>query len=433
MANFVGNLTIEPTPADLMVARRRVECSVCAFGGNLNHANDASRALAITTAGSKMTDDDKAPSATVTPSSSDGSSGTARIVSRARMKYEEALAGRYYENESRLSWEFEEFPPIEIEDNDNKHKNNDDDAHLKADRDHHDSQSEDENYCKAVNGGGATSNQDGSLDAPASPQPKMKYRCKLCGQPKQNHNCPYQQSLARSIGVNVYPTVNAFAADEPGIIAPPLTEMNNFFDLKDPSSTETSPERPTPDRSHLGTTTIDSAPPLNQVTPDVMRSNVRSVHGTPSTPSRTPRKRNTIPSSAHSSSKKRSFMQYYSGLDTQPSDMLFMDTMELVPEQYRPVTVSKIAKSSEAYKYPALPLPYAQRKRLSDNLFALSNEVPKLTVECAAVLREAREKDMWDLAVAELMTQVIVINHCSDGDHCFDGLRQYLLSLGIAC
>jgi hypothetical protein len=70
---------------------------------------------------------------------------------------------------------------------------------------------------------------------------------------------------------------------------------------------------------------------------------------------------------------------------------------------------------------------------LSDNLFSLSNEVPKLTDECAQVLREAREKDMWDLAVAELMTQVIVIIHCPEGDSRFEGLRQYLLTLGIAC
>jgi hypothetical protein len=32
-----------------------------------------------------------------------------------------------------------------------------------------------------------------------------------------------------------------------------------------------------------------------------------------------------------------------------------------------------------------------------------------------------------------LMTQVIVIIHCPEGDNRFEGLRQYLLTLGIAC
>jgi len=40
---------------------------------------------------------------------------------------------------------------------------------------------------------------------------------------------------------------------------------------------------------------------------------------------------------------------------------------------------------------------------------------------------------MWDLAVAELMTQVVIVVHCPDGDTQFDGLRRYLLTLGISC
>jgi hypothetical protein len=114
-------------------------------------------------------------------------------------------------------------------------------------------------------------------------------------------------------------------------------------------------------------------------------------------------------------------------------DLLFMEAMELKQEQFRMVTPSKTSTAPDAYVYPALPLPYAQRKRLSDNLFSLSQKVPQLTKECSAVLREAREKDMWDLAVAELMTQVVVVIHCHDGDSRFEGLRQYLLTLGVAC
>jgi len=118
------------------------------------------------------------------------------------------------------------------------------------------------------------------------------------------------------------------------------------------------------------------------------------------------------------------------------TDLLFVEEMELNPEQFRTVTPSKRVDDEEntaAFTYPALPLPYAQRKRLSDNLFSLSKEIPQLTDECASVLREARERDLWDLAVAELMTQVVVVVHCHDNDMRFEGLQRYLLTLGFSC
>jgi len=308
----------------------------------------------------------------------------------------------------------------------------------------------------------------------SSPQPKMRYRCKLCGQPKQNHTCPYQQSLARSIGVQIYPCVNAFTAAEPGTIAPALSDMNNFVDVKEPGSNESSPSRPSPDRvrrHHAGASgTVTST---TQITPESMRSSPRlhspppSLITSPAAP-RTPSRRNNNNNNNGSGSggggsggggmsrvlgqavavggRKRSHGQMNGSMmmmammmENEPSstttttDLLFLDAMEIKPEQFRVVSASKAMALADAFNYPALPLPYAQRKRLSDNLFSLSNEVPKLTDECAQVLREAREKDMWDLAVAELMTQVVVIIHCPDGDNRFEGLRQYLLTLGIAC
>ena len=129
-----------------------------------------------------------------------------------------------------------------------------------------------------------------------------------------------------------------------------------------------------------------------------------------------------------SQSRKRTHSQLCGG----DEDLLFVDVVDLKPEQFRIITPTKKIPQ-DAYTYPPLPLPYAQRKRLSDNLFALSKEVPQLTDECAVVLREARERDMWDLAVAELMTQVVVIIHCNGDDSRFEGLRHYLLTLGIAC
>jgi len=53
--------------------------------------------------------------------------------------------------------------------------------------------------------------------------------------------------------------------------------------------------------------------------------------------------------------------------------------------------------------------------------------------ECAVVLREARKRDLWDLAMAELMTQVVVVVHYPNTDTSFEGLRRYLLTLGFTC
>jgi len=235
----------------------------------------------------------------------------------------------------------------------------------------------------------------------------------------------------------VYPAVNAFTAAEPGTVAAPLSEMNNFVDLKDsPSMDDNSPNRPTPDKIRRIGTGNSVVGQSTQVTPESLRSSkLHSPSPTPfTTPARPTSRSRTGPSSRHgsSSNKKRPYSQV-GGSSEDPADLLFVEPMELKQEQFRNISHSKARESKEAFCYPALPLPYAQRKRLSDNLFSLSNEVPKLTDECAQVLREARERDMWDLAVAELMTQVIVIIHCPDGDHRFEGLRQYLLTLGIAC
>ena len=357
------------------------------------------------------------------------------------------LPSRYYENDNRLSWEFEENPPIDDMGRDEEEadeRKRVEGKHNDEDKDGDDSKKDDDDE------------EGGSADGDMMPtnegdQPKMRYLCKLCGQPKQNHTCPYQQSLARSIGAMVYPALNAFTASEPGSLAPALAEMNNFISGGDSvSSDSASPSRPSPERvrrmNHGG------APPgtAQQVTPESLRGgNPRGANSPINTPqrSRTPVSSSRIrpgldmhrhhmggppPGASPSSRGKKRGHGQLSGVDEQ-GDLLFVEAIDLKPEQFRIVTASKIVSSPEAFTYPSLPLPYAQRKRLSDNLFSLSKEVPQLTDECAAVLREAREKDMWDLAVAELMTQVVVVVHCHDGDSRFEGLRRYLMTLGISC
>lgn len=406
----------DASPQDIKIARRRVESSVCAFGGN--HGIDTTSGSGRKGAGSSSifrTTEEGTPkkeSATVTPSSSVASPPRSQYA-RSKAKYEEVLPGRYYENESRLSWEFEENPPVEICD--------------EADKDGADGNGDSSSKKNGKNfENGKAVDEDGK-EKPPSPQPKMKYRCKLCGQPKQNHTCPYQQSLARSIGVMVYPAVNAFTAAEPGAIAPALSEMNNSVDIKEQGSVSGEPTpRPTPERSRMSPSAGIQSP--KHVTPDSMRSSPTDL-----SPVNTPKAQNRRTSgSEEQRGTKRSAATMNATKDDQ-GDLLFVESMEIKPQQLITVTPTASVSSADSFTYPALPLPYAQRKRLSDNLFSLSNEVPHLTDECAVVLREARERDMWDLAVAELITQVLVVTRCTDGDNRVEGLAQYLLTLGISC
>jgi len=287
-------------------------------------------------------------------------------------------------------------------------------------------------------------------------QPKMRYRCKLCGQPKQNHTCPYQQSLQRSIGVTVYPSVNAFTACEPGYLTPALSEMNNFVNGQDSIASDITPSRPDRGMTHHPTAPmmvlLPGIPPRN-VSPESLRSAIPHQGSSPlSTLSHTPR-RNPFQTGTYRQypSSKINIRETSLGcLDGRrkrilspgcgasigsnstntTGDRLFADATELRPEQYRIVSTSVL---HDSFSYPLLPLPYTQRKSLSDNLFSLSKGIPQLTDECASVLRKARECDMWDIAVAELMTQVIVVIHCPENDRRLDGLSAYLLSLGFAC
>jgi hypothetical protein len=463
---------IDPSPQDSAMSTRRVASAICAFGGSM--MGDRANSTQAKNKENKQSifrekeDGSKAePAVTVTPSSSSGTPpGTGGQQPRMKHKYDELLPSRYYENENRLSWEFEESPPVgDDEECVMGRKRDDGDTDGISDRrDGSDDPSRvlsspqpndpDKSSSSPTNEDDDDDDEDeDGKKGSSSDQPKMRYRCKLCGLPKQNHTCAYQQSLQRSIGIMIYPAVNAFTSSEPGMLAPALVDMNNFVSTQgESSSTETSPSRPTPDRSRRpGQTTGTPGAGAPNVTPETMRSSNSSSSSTsigartplrsPASQKRKPRGSNMSGGAAMgqrvgtgsppgSSSRKRTHAQMTAAVE---EDLLFVDTMDLKPEQFRIVTPSKKAPGPDAYTYPSLPLPYAQRKRLSDNLFALSKEVPQLTDECAVVLREARERDMWDQAVAELMTQVVVVIHCHDNDTRFEGLRHYLLTLGIAC
>jgi hypothetical protein len=74
-----------------------------------------------------------------------------------------------------------------------------------------------------------------------------------------------------------------------------------------------------------------------------------------------------------------------------------------------------------------------ERKKLVDTLFILSRQIPNFCDECSSILCDARMRGMWDLAVAELLAQLVVGIYCQEGDRRLDGLQQYLLYLCISC
>jgi hypothetical protein len=164
--------------------------------------------------------------------------------------YNDSAPERYYEDESKLSWEIEENPPIEISD-----------------------WEEDDESVKKNEGKRKASAVDNHGDA--------SFHCKLCGSTKRQHDCPFQSSLHRNIGIMVYPAVNAFTATEPGIITPALSEVNNFVDHEYPTES-------TPAKTQELTVGIESYLPM--VTPDSIQRSVNYAGGAWMSSHQSPRK-----------------------------------------------------------------------------------------------------------------------------------------------
>ncbi len=351
---------IGPTSEELALGKRRVESAICAFGGTIKRGAPAKKMQHLSIFRKRE------------PIGTSAESEEKRNT-RKRKKYEEKQKQQYFENGSRLSWEV----TYTFDDDDGPQK-------------------------KRTPSG---------LTVFSSPNRRKKYRCKLCGQLKQNHTCPFEESLLRSIGVMVYPSLNPHVAHEPGSLAPPLIEMNNFAMVGNLSVADNA----------LVTTDEKTIEPKEYMI------NVS-----------TPPRRNEFQVSLENID--RSTTKVNNTAEKNEKDVIksvFQPVMEIAPEQYRTVTPLRereITSETGSYSYPAVPLTHAQRKSASDALFALSKKVPSLTRECAEILKEARKGDQWDLAVAELTTQVICATHCSDSkDYKLEGLRRYLLTLGIAC
>lgn len=349
---------------------------------------------------------------------------------------------------------------------------------------------------------------------------KGKYLCKLCGKPKQNHLCPYEIRLQRSIGIMVYSAINAYSAAEPGKLAPALTDMNNFvsYDTNDQQEhTSTMQLSPTlgvyASVGHQAFQTVTPEQKLrNEGCNDPMQSKemfeALHNHALPASTSDNDenlklqsslsllREREllipqvervcngtTLSATIQVAGTKRNHTQFqesqrpwkgehpeeyqvrtkkdeisYSQLKNKPPDTTkskFVDSVILRPEHFRSVTRDEHGndKSSGSYEYDPVPLPKCERQRLCDTLFHLiTHEIPDMRDECLQVLHEVQQHEMlllsndnqddiddnrtgceWDLAIAELLAQILVGLHCTDDDLQLDGLAKYLMSVGIAC
>lgn len=454
-----GNIATRGNVSEVAIARRRVKSAICAFGGSgytiasatpqedtkTPNGVDSNNASIFRTKKKEENPpvDSPGTTASIPPKSGDCDEGGPK--SEIRKSYDAKLLARFYENNNRLTWEVEEDPPISLSmAQSGSKKRNHPNAQDMSDRIGKKPHVESNLPATPTTekGKSSLSQASGGASSIGSPQGKMKYRCKLCGQPKQNHVCPYKKSLQRSIGTMVYSAVNAYTAAEPGHLAPSLSSMNNFVSKPESSSVASTPSRGgTKPQRTLHPESIKRK--LAHITPQSIRIGTTSPGGSSlSTLESPPRGRTLPPRSAGNNSRrggaKISGMRFPSIASSGSSlsgggNFLFVDASEIRPGQFR--AVAPLPKTEDApYQYASLPLPYGQRKKLSDKLFGMSKEVPNLTDECAHVLREAREKDMWDRAIAELLTQILVVLDCSPEDRKLDGIRRHLLlQYGVAC
>jgi len=364
-----------PTEDELIMARRRLTSAICFFGGGRPQ-----------------------------PTSQELEQMNPLAV-RFRRKYEFLLSRRYRLYENHLSWDLEENPPVgrplrmhPLRSMENKR----------------DSQSiissklEDElKECissskiqKTADGGYSRhdkSNQsDKEDDALPSTQERKKapYHCRLCGQPKQKHDCPFRRDLQRNIGTMIYPVINAYKTDEIGELAPRLSDMNNFV-----SGGYKPPIEPEPKKEE------------DSVKSDASGQNVPD-----------PAKNSKFTTSNPLTKRPKVVVDCSSAITT----------IDILPQQFKNVT-PVLKMSPVAYRYAAVPVVNCRRAKLSHDLFRISEQVPNLTKECALILDEAHEMNLWDQAIAELFAQVLAIIHCPVGDHKLDGLSAHMKSLGIAC
>jgi hypothetical protein len=391
-----------PSEEDLVVARRRLISAVCFYGGNRPKASEEALAR-------------------MHP-----------MALRNRRRYEFLLSRRYTLHDDNISWNIEENPPVgrplKKAKPDAVISNGRAEAPEQASSDSTLSQqmlnsgsdvtdgksSPKVNNDQSAKGSVKKGGEEVTSTLSGQERKKAPYHCRLCGQPKQKHDCPFLKDLQRNIGTMIYPVINAFKTDEVGKLAPRLLEMNNFVAGRYCAPIESESEKVKAEKE------TEEEPEQHEQQKDGPGKNKRSA----------------LDSSLQSSKKgkqdaKPSPKRPKLTIDcTEPESTVA--TVEILPQQYKAVT-AVLKVSPVAYRYAYVPVVKSQRVKLSDDLFAISEQTPNLTKECAEILDEAQEMSMWDQAAAELFAQVLAIVHCPVGDHRLDGLSKHLHGLGVAC
>ncbi len=368
-----------PSESDLTTAKKRIQSAICAFGGRINSKVEeehppVEKVVSFSRQNSKSSifrsrsDDASKPTST---SSALKRKRKNKSVLR-REKYEKKLRDQYFENGNRLSWDVQHSLKLTL-------------SGAKT--------FDEEDNCNI-----ASTKTSTKTDKDVESNRPTKYKCTLCGALKKKHVCTNQPTILRSIGVNVYPAVNAYTADEPGSLTCALSEMNNFI-------TSSS-------NGICGLTSEEVGREFTKIPAQVKVTSSKIIY---------PHLRKSIlsgPSKTEEESHNHS------------TTLIFQPSMEITNDQY--LNVNSIPAGD--YTYPAVPLTFGQRKSMSDALLSISKSVPELTRACALILKDARKKNQWDQAVAELMAQVLCILKCSSSkDYSLEGLKRYLMEFAISC
>jgi hypothetical protein len=391
---LIRPMTTGPSVEDLATAKRRIQSAICAFGGSINskmenEGEDAEKLDTITQNKSKSSIFRKKCSDASRSSLSSSLKETGlkrKRKSLRREKYEEMLRDQYFEHGNRLSWDVQHSLKLTLSG-----------AKTFDEEDNSDSSSNKQN-------------SDKMDKEPESSRP-TKYKCTYCGTLKKKHVCTNRPTILRNIGVNVYPAVNSYTADEPGSLTFALSEMNNFIPLSNSDVCHFISEEVGRKKAALPAQAKSLPPkfPMLMTTPYLRTSLL------PNPPKR----------------HQKSYRDKEAESRRNPLNLIFQPSMEITHDQYLKV---KTLPTDRDYIYPAVPLTFRQRKSISDALLSMTKSVPQLTHACAIVLKDARKKNQWDQAVAELMSQVLCILKCSlSKDFSLEGLRLYLLELGISC
>ncbi|KAK1742696.1 hypothetical protein QTG54_006293 [Skeletonema marinoi] len=383
-----------PSEIDLTTAKRRIQSTICAFGGTINSKKEeehppVEKLVSFSGHNSKSSIfRSRSSDATSKPSKSSSTSSKSAGLKRKkknksilrRERYEKKLRDQYFENGNRLSWDVQHSLRLTL--------------------------SGAKTFDEEDNSDSSVTKPSTKTDSDFESNRPTQYKCTLCGALKKKHVCTNQPTILRSIGVNVYPAVNAYTADEPGSLTCALTEMNNFI-------------------------TSSSNGVCGLTSEEVLRENTKlpaHIQLTPCTIMK-PHLRKSIlsgPPKRHQQSHREEEESHNHSIN-----LIFQPSMEITNDQYLNVTT---LPSDRDYTYPAVPLTFGQRKSMSDALLSISKSVPELTQACALILKDARKKNQWDQAVAELMAQVLCILKCSSSkDYSLEGLKRYLLEFGISC